>query len=99
MNKDKLMILFEQIKFPDEYIKEFNGATLKRIIGNHNKDVYHFIISLNHFVKPKIYFMLQNYLENGFPMFRKTILTLDVDDFNKEVLEDYYYSLIKNQPK
>ncbi len=95
MNKDKLMILFEQIKFPDEYIKEFNGATLKRIIGNHNKDVYHFIISLNHFVKPKIYFMLQNYLENGFPMFRKTILTLDVDDFNKEVLEDYYYSLIK----
>ena len=95
MNKDKLMILFEQIKFPDEYIKEFNGATLKRIIGNHNKDVYHFIISLNYFVKPEIYFMLQNYLENGFPMFRKTILTLDVDDFNKEVLEDYYYSLIK----
>ena len=98
-DQNKLHILLDQIHFPEEYRKEVEDGTLLRIIGNQDRDVYHFMIHLEHFLTPHTYHQLVEHLRMGFPMFRKTVLTLQVPESLEKPLTDYYTYFMEEYAK
>ncbi len=97
--QDKLQILFEQINFPKEEQEYFKKAVLTRIIGNHARDTYHFVIEMDSILPPHVFGMLKEAMKQGFPTIRKTVLTIVNHGTLEPHLKDYYTYFIKEYMK
>lgn len=97
--QDKLNILLKQISFPEEKMSIFNGATLKRIVGNKDRDKYRFEININNILEVEDYELFVNLLKTNFSSFKEIDLNLICDEENSDKCKKYFYHFLKDLSK
>ena len=97
--QDKLNILLKQINFPEDKISIFDGATLKRIVGNKDRDKYRFEININNILEVEDYELFVNLLKTNFSSFKEIELSLLCSEENGDKCKKYFYHLLKDLSK
>lgn len=90
---DKLKVLLEQIKLPNEYYSYFKSANLDKIVGNKNKDSYNFQITIEEQLPVDIYNAFCDLLIAGFPAYAVKV-NFTISNMNHEFVSDYFKLLI-----
>ena len=86
---DKLKLLLNQIKMPQENYNFFNKGRLEKIVCNRNKDKYAFYIVLDSPLPLKIYLQLDKLLKQKYENVTVT-QKIETKHFNIENLTEYY---------
>ncbi|HHW69613.1 MAG TPA: PolC-type DNA polymerase III [Tenericutes bacterium] len=96
---DKLRILLEQIKLPQEYCEYFFAGELKRIVGNTNKDTYRFFITIDKNLPVLVYDVFNKSLNKSFPTIKKAVGYFEVMNIDIDLMVDYYKYFINKYSK
>lgn len=85
--------LLKQINLNEDNYKYFENGSLDRIIGNKNKNNYHFLISLKETLPLDMYNELQKRVGNLYPNIKSSVV-LNVENENNELIAIYYRNFI-----
>lgn len=97
--EEKLELLLNQMHLPKENRTGFESGKLTRIIGNHTKDQYHFLIELKTNLVLEDYLEFMRLLPSAFPKIRKTKAIFTVETPSFEHLPYYYRYYINEYSK
>lgn len=97
--QDKLQILLKQIRMEEENYIFFNNVTLKRIVGNKDRNNYCFELALEELLPLNIYTHFIEILPHGFPTIRKVSATFTVNKLKSERVNEYVVYFIDKYTK
>ena len=95
--QEKLKILLDKMNLEQDEYSLFEGASLEKIVGNKSKDSYQFIIHMPTNLDAKMFRKLKINLKEAFKEVKKISLVINVDNEDKEKLNDYYREFLNNK--
>ena len=88
--QEKLKILLKQIGMEASYEEYFYHASLERIVGNHERTEYRFLIRIDEMLPVDVYDYFISLLPNGFPTIRKVSAYFEVLNKSEENVKKYF---------
>ena len=96
---DKLQLLLEQIKLNENQKNSFKNGKLNKIVCNKTKDKYVFCLSLTNPLPLQTYLEFNKKLKTRFFNFKSIKSQINTNNFNIELLTEYYRHFLENYSK
>ena len=96
---DKLQLLLEQIKLNENQKNSFKNGKLNKIVCNKTKDKYVFCLSLTNPLPLQTYLEFNKKLKTRFFNFKSIKSQINANNFNIELLTEYYRHFLENYSK